>query len=439
MRQATIRSAKKKKMMEKEPPSTEFGPGSKDWVLGAEEEAGIFSRLTYYYFKPLLDYGNKNTMNDKDLFPLGSRTSARYVESKFSSAWDQELKRSDPSIYRALKRLIGRELFLSSCCAFVGYEIAIVTPLILRLIILWIEERSKPTGQPAEYIGYLYVCVLFVIQLAQNFFTAQTFERGTRCGNWMRTALISAVFQKSLRLSPAARQNYTAGKIVNIMSTDISRIDLFMQLIHFVWVAPVQILTAFIILGWQLGWSALVALGIILSSAPVQVWSTKKLSEYRSKSSIIADERVKVTQEILAGIKVLKLYAWEGPFMAILENLRQRELIGIKWIHGVRACSAGLLQTVPILAAICAFIVFEVMGNTLTPSIAFTSLALFYSLRIPLLIYPAVISQLIDLLVAIRRIHGLLLADELDSAPKMLTGEAAEASHFAVKIINADF
>ena len=38
------------------------------------------------------------------------------------------------------------------------------------------------------------------------------------------------------------------------------------------------------------------------------------------------DERIKLTTEILNGIKVLKFYSWEKPFMAKVEDVRRKEV-----------------------------------------------------------------------------------------------------------------
>ena len=39
----------------------------------------------------------------------------------------------------------------------------------------------------------------------------------------------------------------------------------------------------------------------------------------------LKDERIKVTNEVLNGIKVLKLYSWERAFREKIEGIRSRE------------------------------------------------------------------------------------------------------------------
>ena len=40
----------------------------------------------------------------------------------------------------------------------------------------------------------------------------------------MRTAVMSSIFKKSLKLAPAARQQYSAGEITNLLAIDAQRI-----------------------------------------------------------------------------------------------------------------------------------------------------------------------------------------------------------------------
>jgi ATP-binding cassette subfamily C (CFTR/MRP) protein 1 len=52
-----------------------------------------------------------------------------------------------------------------------------------------------------------------------------------------------------------------------------------------------------------------------------------KLGEYLQTKQLKAkDKRIKLMNEILAGMKVLKLYAWEIPFMKRLGDIRGKEI-----------------------------------------------------------------------------------------------------------------
>ena len=59
--------------------------------------------------------------------------------------------------------------------------------------------------------------------MVRTILTAQYNERMYLIGMKLRTALTSTIYNKSLRMSVAARKESTMGKIVNIMSVDVKK------------------------------------------------------------------------------------------------------------------------------------------------------------------------------------------------------------------------
>lgn len=69
----------------------------------------------------------------------------------------------------------------------------------------------------------------------------------------IRTALISAIYRKSLKMSSSARKESTVGEIVNLMSVDAQRFMDLVIYINMLWSAPLQISLALYFLWGLLG------------------------------------------------------------------------------------------------------------------------------------------------------------------------------------------
>lgn len=67
----------------------------------------------------------------------------------------------------------------------------------------------------------------------------------------------------------------------------------------------------------------LLTLQLIL--APIQFAIGKASGDLRRETIKITDERIGLMDEILASIKLIKLYAWEGAFARKTAGIRDRE------------------------------------------------------------------------------------------------------------------
>ncbi|CAG8752395.1 3801_t:CDS:2, partial [Acaulospora colombiana] len=146
-------------------------------------------------------------------------------------------------------------------------------------------------------------------------------------------------------------------------------------------------------------------------AGPLQGRVMASLANIRRKAQKVTDERVKLTQEILQGIRVIKYYAWEDSFLENLNKLREKEIGLIRRLLVIRAVILGISSVIPVFASILSFIVFVLAGGDLTTDVVFASLALFNIVRFPLKVLPMVIAFASDAWVAASRIQELLLAE----------------------------
>jgi len=76
----------------------------------------------------------------------------------------------------------------------------------------------------------------------------------------------------------------------------------------------------------QLGPSALAGFAFFILATPVQTFVMKRLFALRRKSMDWTDKRAKLLQELLGGMKIIKFFAWEIPFLERISDYRRREM-----------------------------------------------------------------------------------------------------------------
>ena len=148
----------------------------------------------------------------------------------------------------------------------------------------------------------------------------------------------------------------------------------------------------------QMGKITWVAIGIYIFMLVWQFIFVGSANPVRMKVLEKTDARVKLMNEVLTGIRVIKYYCWEKPFKGKVHDIRQVELKNTEkmaWIMSVGIDC--MMSTIPnIVPLVCFSLYPSVMGKPLTSSVAFTSLSLFIILRMPFAMMPFVMMLLVE-------------------------------------------
>lgn len=76
--------------------------------------------------------------------------------------------------------------------------------------------------------------------------------------------------------------------------------------------------------------------GLLLKTIPVQTGLSKLSSICRMKIAKKTDKRVGIMNELIQGIQVIKMYAWEEPFRKVVKLARKKEVNMIRYASFIR-------------------------------------------------------------------------------------------------------
>ncbi|XP_040070390.1 multidrug resistance-associated protein 1 [Ixodes scapularis] len=314
------------------------------------------------------------------------------------------------SLSAVLFKVCRWEVLASAILEFFWILMSFVPPLMLGYLLVYIEEKQD------SWHGYAYASAYAFSQLVGGMLNAHAAYLMALGGYKVQSALTSALYKKVLRISSSSRRQYTAGEIMNLMSVDVEQVGQFLLLCHNCWGVPLRIVLTMVFLWKYLGPSSLATLATMLASTLATTCVAHFCDKYQKRQMDSKDLRLRQTTEVLNGIKVIKLNAWEPPFMEKVKRTRAEELSSLKKYAILQSTFAFVWSATPNAAALASFGTFLLVSpaNQLTPSIAFTCLSLFMLLRFPMYILPDVLSRLIRCLGSLKRLSAFLEEAELD-------------------------
>ncbi|XP_068114091.1 ATP-binding cassette sub-family C member 2 [Hyperolius riggenbachi] len=316
-------------------------------------------------------------------------------------------------LYKTLLKTYSGVLLHSAFFKLIHDLLVFVSPQILKLMVSF-------TSNPNEYQwkGFLYAVLLFVTALIQSLCLQQYFQGCFILGMRVRTVLTAAVYKKALTVSNAVRKESTVGETVNLMSADAQKFMDVTNFIHLIWSSPMQIIISVVFLWVELGPSVLAGLGVMILLVPINAVIATKSRSFQMKNMKNKDSRMKLMNEILNGIKILKLFAWETSFEKQVQKIREKELKNMLHFAYLFSVSLFVFTCAPFLVSVTSFAVYVVVDpkNILTAERAFTSISLFNVLRFPLAMLPMLISNMVQTNISCGRLEKYLGGEDMDNS-----------------------
>ncbi|KAF9210521.1 Canalicular multispecific organic anion transporter 2 [Podila verticillata] len=388
------------------------------------EKANLISRLTFQYLQPIVSQGYKVPLTAKDIVGmLPEYIKTEYTYARLNRYWNTAVAKSaakgtKPSLVRTIfsaykSRWVSVMIF-RICASTLTY----VSPQLLNQVLNFSASYQTSNPSPVS-LGIILAFGMFFASVANSFFMAQYFQATMNIGLEVRTALIAMIYRKSLKLSSAAKQKSTAGEISNHMSVDAERwLDAMPFMPMFISI-PYELCICLWMLYQQIGWSVFVGLATIFALLPIQGVIGKLFTKAKSVKLEAMDERIRIMNEILSGIKIVKLYGWEDSFRDRVAIFRQRELAKLKTIGRAFSFMSIMFSSMPLFVALVSFSVYATVGGPnftpgdMSPQRVFVSISLFSMLNHPIGMLSHIIALTISVRVASGRIQKFLLSEEI--------------------------
>ncbi|KUI69993.1 Multidrug resistance-associated protein 1 [Cytospora mali] len=276
-----------------------------------EEISGLYSLLFMSWLNPLILLGNRKTLDTEDLYLLGSNLSADTQSKNFQKTWS-----TNGTLLFVILRSNFWSLLQPIPSRLVMLAFSFCQPFFIGRLISYLQSET-----PSRYTGLGLVLASFFIYTGLALSTSTFWWLYFRALRKVRSALITAIFQKAANINPG----HLNTSVLTLMSTDVQRITDGMNPLHDLWANTIEVVLAAWLLQRQLGAAfvapVLVVVACVLSTSAVSRFTGPAMAKWTKRT----ENRVTLTNAVISNMKSLKVSGLAGSATGSLQKSRDDE------------------------------------------------------------------------------------------------------------------
>jgi ATP-binding cassette subfamily C (CFTR/MRP) protein 1 len=395
-------------------------------IPNIEESSSWFSWTFMIYLDKLFSVGNVRTLELNDLGQISTQDKTELLYEKFTKFYEEESKKPihKRSLWIPLLKTVGYgKIFVALIFFMISAGVQIGPVLILKRLVRHFEGIQEYTREQV----WIMVALLFIFPMVSSLTLAHSNIIMSHGGCQARNTLVNVIYRKSLLVSPYSRQLVGSGKIITMFSDDTNQIRSFFYFMCNSICAPLQIGACLYLIYQEVGVATFVGLGYSIFVVPIGGAAFGYVAKLIREKMTFTDSRVKLMNEILTGIRIIKYYAWEKPFLKKISEIRDIEVQFLyKMGYIFNGVFAVFLLGAPQIQTVLIFFTYISLNHPLDAAVAFTTLTLFGLMMSPFIFLPYGLQQYSQSRVAMTRIIGFLESNNIENYITPITDESAK-------------
>ncbi|CAD6261446.1 unnamed protein product [Miscanthus lutarioriparius] len=357
--------------------------GTEDPPSSPYAAASFLSRATFSWINSLINKGYAaDSLKTEDVPPVSAGHRAEAAYTLFMSNWPASPGSRHP-VGVSLWLSFWPQLVLTAFHGLARLGAMYVGPSLIDRFVEFIRRGGTP------WEGLRLVLILLSGKAVQTLASHHYSFQGQLLGMRIRGALQTALYRKSLRLTASARRAHGAGAIVNYMQVDAGIVSFAMHGLHGLWLMPLQIVVALLLLYSYLGPAVLMTLAVITAVTLVTAFANKLNLAYQ---------------------------AWEDTFGGKVRDIRREELGWLAKIMLFMCANTVVFSSGPLAMTVLVFGIYIASGGQLDAGKVFTATAFFGMLEGPMQNFLQTIVMSMQAFVSLDRLNKFLTDAEIDTA-----------------------
>ncbi|XP_067128843.1 ATP-binding cassette sub-family C member 4-like [Centruroides vittatus] len=348
--------------------------------------------------------------------------------------WNKELQKRNPNLMKALLRFVGWKFVLTILLVFIQDTVVVTgQTYFLGLTIRYFDR----TFEWNEYNIYLIVAGFFCITAIYLFTWNTASFMSEVYGMKVKVAFCTLIYRKAIRLSPSSLEKSNVGQMVNLLANDITKFQNCIYGVPYLFTNPFFITVSIAMLWQYYGWTILAGFFVIFLYIPVQFALSKIYSKFRLEAAILGDERLNLLNEMIADMRLIKMYTWELPYAALVERIRVKEMKKIRMFLYAKGISHILAYPISKLFTSLTYLAFFLNGGQINAEIVFMTMTVsMYIFISTISLFSHAINNFAEILVSLKRLQEFLLLHEKDTNVIEIVREIENSTEYGIWMNN---
>jgi ATP-binding cassette subfamily C (CFTR/MRP) protein 4 len=337
------------------------------------ETSSLLEDLFFTWIFSPLSYLLKNNPDLSNSFNIPKQYSVEEPLEELKSLWSKESLKKEASLLGPMLKVIYKDILKSILAILLGVGLQTSQGVQVYLIISYLTDTSAPMWEGVILGLFFILSCIFSCCFKHNGSLRALLLTGK-----VKNMIVQLVSEKLISLNYcASHAQNTKGKLLNVISSDLEILELSVYSFFFFCI-PFTIPAIMIILTLLFGKIALLGIAISILHTPVVFILGKLMVKIKLKASKIADKRIKMIQNLIEGIKIVKLYAWELPLLGKISLIREDEIKMLKKSVFYGALLNVLSAAGNNLMIFAALSIHVYLGNDLSPGKVFMLVSLYH-------------------------------------------------------------
>lgn len=268
------------------------------------------------------------------------------------------------------------DLIYGTLFAFLAEGITVTYVYFLYFLFDYIKDESAPITD-GVYLCVVYGLAIFFSAFFRNYYIFLGYNMAIK----MRKAIVGSMYDKVGKLSNKSLTETNSGKLITIISGDIFNVERAICIFPILPAAPLITLLCLFYIARSNGLMYAVYTFIIwVLCMVVQLFINRYTRIYRAQDAMLTDQRMKLINDLVSGIRTIKSYAWENHYLAKIREIRAKQHSTVLKYNVVASIGYAVLSNAGFVVIIVIFIPMWFQGEYISTESAFSMLAMVFFL-----------------------------------------------------------